>query len=84
MMYQDICWLCLGTIGLAECYLKEDNSLQMAQDKHGSNVNKNHFANIKNKNSNPTKVDADNSCAKSTTICSNMFTINYKANTSGQ
>ena len=56
----------------------------MSQDKHGSDVNENHFANVKNRNSNPTKADVDNSCAKSTNIRANAFTMNSKTNTSGQ
>jgi hypothetical protein len=82
--YQDICWLVFGTFGLSKYYLAEDKRYQMAQDRHGSDVCENHFANIKNRNSNPTKLDADNSCAKSTNTRSNLFSMRAKTNTAGQ
>ena len=79
--YEDLCWVCLGTIGIARQHLKADKSRTLSQDRSGSDVCEHHFANAKNLNPNGTKADHDNAVAKSTTVRSNTFNTSSKTNT---
>jgi hypothetical protein len=81
--HQDLCWLCLSTIGMGRLYLNEDKSKAMSQDRHGSDCCEHHFGNMKGKNPNGTKADCDEATAKSTSVRSNTFNTSAKTNTAG-
>ena len=79
--HEDMCWTCLGLIGIACTYLKKDKSIAMYQAHSGTNCCKIDFANLRAHNSNPNLLDVNLHSAKmSSGIQSNMFKIKIKAN----
>ena len=82
-LYQDLCWLCLGTIGMASFYLSRDKIYVMAQHRSGSDCVEHHFGNADQRNSNGTVLNMTEASARSTGVRCNSFNVCSKANTAG-
>ena len=80
--FEDLLWLCFGTIGIARTYLI-NGSRRFDQSRHGSDVCEHHFGNLRMKNSNPSLEEARQGTAKATAARTNAFDPRAKTNTKG-
>jgi hypothetical protein len=89
--YQDLLWLCFGTIGLAKRYLKEKDAtndervFSLDQGRLGSDVCEHRFANIKGKVSNGAKkheIDTADAHASAMNLNGGTFNLCPKGNSS--
>ena len=62
--YQDLCWVCFSTIGLAKQYTKADKSIKLDQGRSGSDDCEHRFCAIKAKGGTASKHAADIGNAK--------------------
>ena len=82
-IYNDLCWIVYGLKGVSFFYLEERKRWSMVQRRGGTDDVEHAFAHQRNKNSNPTIRDCNQTLGRDNGMKSTTFSLRAKSNTSG-